>query len=221
MSTIVEEGLFSDRLKTIVRQFVGVAELARTIGVSDNAVYKWIAGRGQPNLASLVALARAAGVSVEWLATGRELVNNLGSQGAAYDDFTFLSSSEVRTGSRGRSRLRSSQITDVLAFRSHWLRGRLAIDPKCLMLLDVIGDSMTPTLAEGDLVLADLRQTRAVVDGLYVLLDGSDLVVKRVQRERGGTALGIRSDNPAYSAVTVSAGLVKIAGRVVWAAGAM
>src|SRR5260221_6605491 len=70
MSTTVEEEEFRRRLRLIMQQFGSVADLARAVGVSDNAIYKWVSGRGQPSMTSLVSLANAAGVSVEWLTTG-------------------------------------------------------------------------------------------------------------------------------------------------------
>src|SRR5579863_9807110 len=71
MSTTVVDKEFRQRLRLIMQQFGSVADLAQAVGVSDNAIYKWVSGRGQPSISSLVNLAKAAGVSVEWLATGR------------------------------------------------------------------------------------------------------------------------------------------------------
>ncbi len=216
LSTTVED--FTTRLELIMRQFGSVAELARAIGVSDNAIYKWLAGRGQPSLPSVVAIARAAGVSVEWLATGRESIARAGGPVsiAAAGDYAFMPRGEIRVGGRRGTRMRSSLIVDVLAFGAGWLEHRLAADAERLMLLEVSGDSMAPTLREGDLVLADLRETRARIDGVYVLREQNDLVVKRLQRQRFGAALTIRSDNPAYQPIAVSPGGVSIVGRVIW-----
>ena len=61
---------FCRRLRLIMQQFGSVVDPARAVGVSDNAIYKWVSGRGQPSMISLVNLARAARVSIEWLATG-------------------------------------------------------------------------------------------------------------------------------------------------------
>ena len=71
MSTTLVDEEFRRRLRLIMQQFGSVADLARAVGVSDNAIYKWVSGRGQPSMMSLVNLSKAAGVSVEWLATGR------------------------------------------------------------------------------------------------------------------------------------------------------
>ena len=73
MSTTVVDAAFRSRLTQVIQSFGSVVALATAVGVSDNAIYKWLAGRGQPSVANLVALARAARVSVEWLATGEEI----------------------------------------------------------------------------------------------------------------------------------------------------
>jgi phage repressor protein C with HTH and peptisase S24 domain len=216
LSTTIED--LDARLELLMRQFGSVAELARAIGVSDNAIYKWLAGRGQPSLASVVAIARVAGVSVEWLATGREAVAHTGGAvgTAAAGDYAFMPRGEIGVGGRRATRLRSELIVDVLAFGAGWLEHRLAADPGRLMLLEVSGDSMAPTLREGDLALADLRETRARIDGVYVLREQNDLVIKRLQRRRFGAALTIRSDNPAYEPIGVSPDVVNVVGRVIW-----
>lgn len=67
-----DQKAFRNRLDQVLRRFGSVAELANGLGVSDNAIYKWEAGRGLPSIANLVAVASAAGVSIEWLVTGQE-----------------------------------------------------------------------------------------------------------------------------------------------------
>lgn len=44
--------------------------MAKKAGVSTSVLSKWRRGESEPARTSLVAMARAAGVSVEWLATG-------------------------------------------------------------------------------------------------------------------------------------------------------
>ena len=72
MSTTVVDAAFRNRLTQVIHSYGSVVALAAAVGVSDNAIYKWLAGRGQPSVGNLVALAKAARVSVEWLATGAE-----------------------------------------------------------------------------------------------------------------------------------------------------
>jgi phage repressor protein C with HTH and peptisase S24 domain len=202
-----------------MQQFGSVADLARAVGVSDNAIYKWVSGRGQPSMMSLVNLSKAAGVSVEWLATGR------GAPTKAKADTHLSDSADAaappRTPMRavnGRAPLQNQQIVDYLSFQAEWLQRALNLDQRNLMLVEVIGDSMSPTIDEDDLVVVDLRETRFRHDGIYVIRTGTDLAVKRLQRQPDGTLL-IRSDNPAYEAAAVKPDEVALLGRVVWIGG--
>ncbi len=118
----------------------------------------------------------------------------------------------------GRGALENQQIVDYVSFQTEWLQRALNVDLRNLALVEVIGDSMSPTIDEGDLVLVDLREARFRHDGVYVLRTGSDLAVKRLQRQPDGELL-IRSDNPAYESSTVKPDDVALLGRVVWIGG--
>ncbi len=79
----------------------------------------------------------------------------------------------------------------------------------------VEGDSMAPTLADGDEILVDGDQRRPDArGGLYVLrLDGA-LLVKRLRAARG--QIEVISDNPDHADAVRPAGEVDVVGRVVW-----
>lgn len=61
---------FPQRVEALVGER-SVRAFARDCGVTDSAVRKYIAGESEPSRERLVKMADAAGVSVEWLATGR------------------------------------------------------------------------------------------------------------------------------------------------------
>lgn len=220
MSTTVVDEEFRRRLRLIMQQFGSVADLARAVGVSDNAIYKWVSGRGQPGMISLVNLAKAAGVSVEWLATGRGTAakSRQESQTAVEPaEFVGVPSQAIRAIG-GRSPIQSPQIVDYLSFRADWLNRVLNVDPRAIALIEAAGDAMAPTISEGDLVLCDLRDVRFRHDGIYVFRVGGTLAVKRMQRQIDGTLL-VRSDNPAYEPIKVKPDEVSLVGRVIWIGG--
>ena len=216
MSTTVEEEEFRRRLRLIMQQFGSVADLARAVGVSDNAIYKWVSGRGQPSMISLVNLARAARVSVEWLATGQDAPKSE-ARGAESAEYVYLPRNSVRS-SVGRGAVQSRQIVDYLAFKTEWLRRRFGVDPKNLMLVEAVSDSMSPTIDEGDLVLSDLRDPRFRHDGIYVLRASGELSIKRIQRRPDGKLI-IRNDNAAYEPAVVASENASIVGHVIWISG--
>ena len=200
------------RLDKVLRQFGSVAELARLIGVSDNAIYKWLSGRGQPSVANLVALARASKVSLEWLATGEEAPSRTTARRKPeHEDFVYAPRSEDAP----LGTLRSEQIVDHLAFKKTWVRAQLNTDPRNLLLIEAVGDSMAPTLVDRDLILVDLGEPRFRHDGVYVLRRDNILEVKRLQRRPDG-ALNLISDNPAYAAAVVAGETIHVLGRAIW-----
>jgi phage repressor protein C with HTH and peptisase S24 domain len=97
----------------------------------------------------------------------------------------------------------------------------LGIEPARLTLEIAVGESMLPTIREGDLLLVDTGDDECSEYGIYVLEVRGQLLVKRVQRKLDGTLVLI-SDNEAYQPDTVPPELlpqVKVIGRVVWGGG--
>jgi phage repressor protein C with HTH and peptisase S24 domain len=102
-----------------------------------------------------------------------------------------------------------------IGFDPAWLR-RLGVAPATAALIRVEGDSMAPTLSDGDEILVD-RGARRLRDGLWVLrLDGA-LLVKRVAVRPDGGRVSVLSDNPAYPGwPDCDPAAVDVVGRVVW-----
>jgi hypothetical protein len=104
------------------------------------------------------------------------------------------------------------------AFDPRWLR-RLGADPRALSIIAVEGDSMAPTLNDGDDILVDSADAAARLrDGIYVLRMDDMLMVKRVARLPVAGRISVKSDNPLYpSWPDLAADAVALVGRVVWA----
>ncbi len=86
------------------------------------------------------------------------------------------------------------------------------------MVLSVCGDSMAPTLCDGDLVMIDRRRTSPVNRRIYALVGpGDEARVKRV--ERLPAALLLHSDNEDFPTEIIApsdANRIRILGEVVW-----
>jgi phage repressor protein C with HTH and peptisase S24 domain len=218
MSTTVVDAAFRSRLTQVIESFGSVVALATAVGVSDNAIYKWLSGRGQPSVTNLVTLARVGRVSVEWLATGSEAAHTAQAITRAVEqgDYIFMPRSRIRFSSGREGMLRSDQVVDAIAFRATWVKRRLSMEPRDLILIEVVGDSMAPTAEDSDLILANLAEPRFRQDGIYLLRNEDGLTVRRIQRRPDGKLL-VRSDNPKYEAMVVST--VSVIGRVVWIGG--
>lgn len=108
------------------------------------------------------------------------------------------------------------QAIGAFRFAARWLRGQ-GLDPAMLSAIAVAGDSMEPTLRDGDEILVD-RTPRALRDGIHVVRIDDTLLVKRLDTGRPGVIVLV-SDNAAYRPVEVPTGDVDVVGRVVWKSG--
>ena len=105
----------------------------------------------------------------------------------------------------------------VMAFDARWLR-HLGVRPQRVSIIRVDGESMAPTLNDGDDIMVDHDDDGGRLrDGVYVLrLDGM-LMVKRIAMGPRRGWFSVVSDNPHYPDWTdIDPALVDIVGRVVW-----
>lgn len=103
-------------------------------------------------------------------------------------------------------------------FDDKWLRKLTQAKPTNLSIIKVTGDSMEPTLHDGDEVLVDVSDEQSKLrDGIYVLRMDGALNVKRIAIEPQGRKISVVSDNAAYpSWQGLDRRSVNIVGRVLW-----
>lgn len=137
------------------------------------------------------------------------------------DGYTKVPRFEVKASAGGGAIIHSEQIVDHLYFKTEWVKNVLGIPRDFLALISVQGDSMEPTLSNGDLILVDTRASRVEDGAIYVVQYDDALLVKRLQKKYDGSVV-IRSDNTLYEPEILhgeEAINLKIVGRVVWAGG--
>lgn len=108
-----------------------------------------------------------------------------------------------------------------LAFRSDFLRSRNLI-AKDLVVVDVKGSSMEPTITDGAVLLVNRAEKEIVPNRVYAFRLDGELLVKRLRRR--GEMLVATSDNPAYPDVTIKTETspdFEIIGRAVWMGGSL
>ena len=107
-----------------------------------------------------------------------------------------------------------------LSFDPSWLR-RLTGDVRRLAMITVRGDSMAPTLRDGDEILVDEGDAATRLrDGVYVLRMDDALLVKRLAMGPSRRSMRVCSDNPAYlDWPDCDPADFDIVGRVVWSGG--
>jgi SOS-response transcriptional repressor LexA len=104
-----------------------------------------------------------------------------------------------------------------MAFDAAWLKG-LGVSAGQCSLIRVKGDSMLPTLSDGDDILVDRSDAALRIrDGIYVLRMDDVLMVKRISPNPATKSCSIRSDNPSYPQwEECDPASISIIGRVAW-----
>lgn len=105
-----------------------------------------------------------------------------------------------------------------IGFDRAWLK-KLTASPNQVSVITVRGDSMHPTLMDGDDILVDSSDNAGRLrDGIYVLRVEEALLVKRIARHPTSGRISIRSDNPAYPDWDdCDPATLCLIGRVIWA----
>ena len=112
----------------------------------------------------------------------------------------------------------------ALPFETVWIKAK-GLYGNSLILVDAAGDSMEPTINDGDMVLVHTRIGDDFEDGkVYAIRYNDELRVKRLfHRHDGGIV--IRSDNhgrfPDEPVPPDSLEHIEVLGSVVWAAGSV
>lgn len=132
-------------------------------------------------------------------------------------DFALIPLYDVEASAGSGSLIEQEPMLYQMAFRKDWLSQK-GLQPTNCALIKAKGDSMEPTIHDGDLLLIDTRIDSIKDDSLYIVQADHHLIVKRIQQDWDGSLIVI-SDNPRYEKRIISpeqAKEVKIAGRVRW-----
>ncbi len=210
------------RIEQLVALFETQKEAAEFVSVAPKTLQNWISGSTVPAFDLLARLATKKNVSLEWLAsgTGSMIVGELVPAGVVAD-FSYIPRYAVRAGAGSGQLVESENLLGFLAFRTDWIRTRLRRNPANLAVLEAYGDSMHPTIADGDIMLVDTSEERVRGPAIYVILAGNEAIVKRIELTMEGWLI-VKSDNPAYETRTLKgeqAEEFRCLGKVVWSGG--
>lgn len=129
----------------------------------------------------------------------------------------LIPSYDVKASAGAGTNVEYDSVDQFLPFRASWLREVSSSSPSDLTVICVRGDSMYPTLSDGDNILVDLTATEPGRDGIYVLRSGGDLHVKRISLSPTKGRITVKSDNPLYESwENCEPSGIDIVGRVVW-----
>jgi phage repressor protein C with HTH and peptisase S24 domain len=202
----------SVRLQKLLSDVVNMSELSRISGVNRRMLDRYRAG-SEPSLSAAARIARALNLPLDALVYDINVSkNNDTPQNVVLIPFLSVQGSAGPGVSNG-----DVEIVDSIPFSRMTLK-RLGVRPEHAHAITSRGDSMLPTIADGQVLLIDTGMRRIKQDAIYALSIDDDIRIKRVQRGADGR-LTLKSDNPNYDPEILShadAEKLRVAGRVFW-----
>ncbi len=213
-TTMLKTGEVLDRIIQL-KSLKNDANLARFFNVRPNTLSNW-RNRNTLPYDLIVDTCEHERWSLDYVLTGKETMKPGKGEPAlrkkVETDYTYVPQVNGKI-SAGTGSVPDNVIEMRVAFRKEWIARKG--NAKDMVLIKVSGDSMAPTLLNGDLVLIDRgRKYFEPQGGIYAIALDDAIMIKRVQLV--GDCAKIISDNKMYEAFEVSADQVRVNGKVIW-----
>lgn len=208
---------FSRRFQSLVDQFAqgNKKHFAELTGKSASHIYRICRGSSRPSMQYLESLYEEFRIDLNWLLTGER--PSEASPLASKKDMVFAPQFDVEASAGQGALIGGEEICESFAFNKGWLSSQLGVHSEQVAFVSVRGDSMQPTLEDGDMILVDLSQKSINREGIYLLQTQDGLHTKRLKKAKDN--IKVISDNPDYPSWEITPDDEEpshIAGKVVW-----
>ncbi len=201
--------------------------LAKAVGISQQAVMELESGRAKGTKHS-AKFARALGQDPLWLETGEGRMHEPAkarrqARSEPHESIPELANYErvpvfdIRMAARRDPFGDDDSAVSFALFRSEWLRNLTRTPFSQLAVVQMSGDSMEPTLANGDHALVDTAQLNLRREGVYALQLDDTMLIRRVTTHPTTKRVSITSDNGRYQTFEdLDPDALQALGRVIW-----
>ena len=194
-------------LQTLVSEYGGVGKLAEVIGKDQSQLSQWInasinSGTGKPRgirSSTCRHIEEKCGKPIGWLEEDHSietvaLVLPEIQQGYIRLDYLDIQSSagHGKVADAYPPLIQNLNVLEDWALQSF---GKNAVEK--IKIINNSGDSMSPTIQDGDILFVDVSRRAFEAEGIYVLDWNGRLLTKRLVAQQDGR-LAIISDNPSY-----------------------
>lgn len=188
------------RVQRASRSRKAVAEAA---GVHMNTLVRYESGDAAPDAYTLHCLAKVLGTTAAFLLDGKK--NTVDRpwrcpHAVDTDDVVLVPDFGRMVRCDADSFQDARNVRKMRAFPRELIRDRLGIQHRALALLEMTGDTMRPSIRDGDGLLVDLERTRG--EGLHAVVMDGNLMIRFVQR-LPGNVLRVVCENRDYAAFEV------------------
>lgn len=191
-----------ERVRAILNERgISQASFARKIEVSPQVLSGWLVGRRNPSIKDLAAMSEELHVSPSFLMTG--CADDPYNQSLVDDDCVCIPMLDVQASCGNGHIADNATMVKLIKVNHQWVNRYCGnANRRSLNIISITGDSMMPTLADGDFVVIDVSATRVYTDSMFAFNIDDDIFVKRFQRQ--GRNLKVISDNPRYESYTLT-----------------
>lgn len=189
---------YGERIRA-ARKGVGMTQeqLALAIGAAgQSTVGNYERGENEPNLATARKIAEVTGRSVAWL-IGEDNGHRAETVAAQYQlpdtKYALIRRYQITAGAGEAHPNGHEEISGSHAYRRDWLEKRGLVAAACVVI-DVKGESMEPTICDGDTVLINTAEKKLKNNNIYAFRTDEGVRLKRLHRQLDGR-VRVSSDN--------------------------
>ncbi len=177
----------------LLRSELGInkKEFAQKLGITQNSYTNYITGKRELPTDVVLKIKQLFDINIDWLLTGKGNMYNTKTQHSLYK--IPILSLQASAGSG----IHNYEIEDKNII---YLPKKIFKTPQKeenLKIIEVIGDSMEPTIKDGSYVIIDTSKKELIDGGIYAINLDNQILIKRLQKIPNG--IKIISDNKNYS----------------------
>jgi phage repressor protein C with HTH and peptisase S24 domain len=208
------------RLRSIRTQAaLTIGELSKMINISPKAISNYERGERQASVEYLTLLYEHLEANLEYIVAGKSpmfLEDGIG-KNVHLDNIVYIPIYNAKTAAGAGCIIDDEAVIGHYPFEKVWFNKNIFAQKESLIIFEVKGESMEPTIKDRDLIMVDTSNV-VIKDGIFVVRLDDTLIVKRLEL-RPDNKLQVKSDNPEYSTFTVelnSLSGITVIGKVIW-----
>ncbi|MFO0325719.1 MAG: S24 family peptidase [Burkholderiales bacterium] len=198
---------------------LSIDRAAELIGVSRVTITDWEAERAMPTRKHWPAIREHLGVSLALTSVEQPIA----AYGVDDSKYAFIARYNVAASAGPGADNMHEEVDGRHAYRKEWLEKRNLVPAAC-RVIDAVGDSMEPTIFDGDTVLVNTASRKLISGKVFAFRTDEGVRLKRLHKQMDGR-VRVSSDNPdklTYPDEWLTPGMeAEIIGEVVHRSGAV
>lgn len=195
-----------------------IEELSKMINIAPKTISNYERGERQASVEYLTLLYEHLNACLEWIVSGKGpmFFDIESGQKVFMDNITYIPIYDIKTAAGHGCIIENETVIGHYPFEKEWFNKNILAPKNTLVMFEVKGESMEPSIKDGDLIMVD-TSNKTIRDGVFVVRFDNSLVVKRLEL-MPNNKLQVKSDNPEFSTFTVDlheSGIAVI-GKVIW-----